>query len=258
MMIIFLHSFQSEWLKRKRSLASWLMIAGGFFVPIMMLIYRLHYIQISGAENSSPLVWEIVYGHYWPVMSALVIPSVVIMATSLVTGLEFKNNSWKLVHTLPQSLTTVYFSKLSVILLMIFQFFLFFNIGVVLTVLIPALFSGKVSFPAEAFPFLHILKVNCKYFIDCLPIIALQYLIGLQFRNLIVSISAGLGIFIASVMGLSWKYGYILPYIYCALFRDAAHHPNESQTYIHLWAIGYFIFFLVAGYLLYVTKKEKG
>ena len=29
----FVHAFQGEWLKKKRSLASWLVIAGSFFTP---------------------------------------------------------------------------------------------------------------------------------------------------------------------------------------------------------------------------------
>lgn len=258
MVTAFLHSFQSEWLKRKRSAASWLVIAGAFFVPAMSLIFRLTHMPLTGKENSSGYIWELLYNRHWAIMATLLLPVGVILATSLVTQLEFKNNAWKLVHTMPQSLTTIYFSKLGVILVMLFQFFLLFNIGIYLTGIIPALFSGGVSFPAAHFPFLFVFKLNCKYFIDCLPVLALQYLIGLQFKNLLIPISTGLGIYIASMIALAWKYGYISPYIYSALFNKASRAPGESLMYIHLWAISYFILFIVAGYILYLKKKEKG
>ena len=30
----FIHCFQAEWLKKKRSLASWLVVIGAFFTPV--------------------------------------------------------------------------------------------------------------------------------------------------------------------------------------------------------------------------------
>jgi hypothetical protein len=41
MITSFLHSFQSEWLKKKRSLASWIVIIGGFFTPAIIIVARI-------------------------------------------------------------------------------------------------------------------------------------------------------------------------------------------------------------------------
>jgi lantibiotic transport system permease protein len=94
-----------------------------------------------------------------------------------------------------------------------------------------------------------------------LPIIALQYLISLQFKNFLVPLSVGLGLLVAALIATEWKYGYIIPYTYCPLnfmtFRKEA-APVFQSINIHLWAFNYFIFFIIIGYLLYIFQKEKG
>ena len=37
----FFYCFQSEWIKRKRSLASWLVILGGIFIPAIIFIEQI-------------------------------------------------------------------------------------------------------------------------------------------------------------------------------------------------------------------------
>lgn len=258
MSIEFVHSFQSEWLKKKKSTASWLTTIGGFFIPLIMLIARFTDITKTAGENASANIWELLYTRCWQFMGLFLLPMGVILATSLITQLEFRNNAWKQVHTTPQRLTTIFFAKLSVIIVMMLQFFILFNIGIYLTGVLPALFSKKVSFPNQPFPWLLFLKGNGKFFIDCLPIIALQYLVALQFKNFLVPIGIGLSLFVASMIALSWKYGYIVPYSYCSYnFLGKKMLSNQSIP-IHTWAIGYFLLFTIVSYILYINRKEMG
>src|SRR6478736_6495527 len=128
MTLSFIHSFQSEWLKKKRSLASWMVIIGGFFTPTIVIIARLvHYDSLS-AIYSAPDFWQKHWRTSWESVAIFLLPIGVIMATSLITQLEYKNNTWKQLHTAPLSLTTIFFSKLSVIMVMMLQFFVLFNI----------------------------------------------------------------------------------------------------------------------------------
>src|SRR5450432_3168395 len=68
----------------------------------------------------------------------------VILAASLITQIEYKNNTWKQLHSLPLSFTTIFFSKLAVIIVMVLQFFIWFNIGIYLSALIPYLLVSGV------------------------------------------------------------------------------------------------------------------
>lgn len=258
MTISLINSFQSEWLKKKRSASSWLVITGGFFIPLIVLCSLLADPETVFYMSKSPHYWEFVYNRCWPPMGMFLLPMGVILATSLVTQLEFKNNTWKQLHTTPQTLTTVFVTKLAVIISMMLQFFILFNIGFYLCGIIPTLLLNSTSYPVEAFPFTKILTGNLKFFIDCLPIIALQYLISLQFKNFLIPVGAGLGLLIASMIATSWKYGYIIPYTYCALNFQGNQGYVDPSVNFHYWAIGYFILFTALSYVLYLTKKEKG
>ncbi len=138
------------------------------------------------------------------------------------------------------------------------QLFVLFNIGIYLTGLIPSMVFRAIPYPVEAINYSSVLKWNSRFFLDCLPIIALQYLMGLQFKNFLIPLGIGLGLFISSMIALSWKYCYLIPYTYCTLNFMKKASPVPAGINIHYWALGYFALFTIASYLLYLNKKEKG
>ncbi len=254
----FIYSFQSEWLKRKRSAASWLVILGAFFIPVSITIGRIINFDSLYAVNTSKEAWSKVFGWAWQPMAFFLLPLGVILATSLITQLEFKNNTWKQLHTSPQSLTTIFFAKLLAVITMLFQFFILFNIGIYLAVVIPSIIFRGIPYPEAAIPFMKFFKIDLKFFICCLPIIILQYIVGLQFKNFLIPLGFGLALYVGSMMAMNWKYGYTMPYIYCALNFIKESHGDQPKVNIYIFSVGYFILFTIAGYILYLNKKEKG
>lgn len=257
----FIYSIQSEWLKTRRSLASWLVIVGGFFIPVILLSARLLYPDNTQKANLSPKFWEGILQQSWQLMAIFLLPMGVILATSLITQIEFKNNTWKQLHTTPQRMSTIFWSKLGVILFMMLQFFLLFNIGIYLSGILPALLLKQVDLPKETFPWLTYLKTSGYFFVDCLPIVALQYLVSLQFRNFLVPLGVGIGMLVAALFAVQWKYGYIFPFTYCLsnfFLLRGAELKELRHINIHIWALGYFSVFTLTSYVLYLTKKEKG
>lgn len=256
----FIHSFQSEWLKKKGTLAFWLVFVGGFFIPLIFMTRGIFYPKDFLGELKSPMFWDVLMNRSWQFMALLLLPLGVVMATSLVTQLEFRNNTWKQLNTTPQSLSIIFWSKFAVIIVMLLQFFLLFNIGIYLSALIPALLHGGADFYQRTLPFAFMLKTTALFFLDCLPIVALQYLISLQFKNFLVPLGLGIGILLASLIAMNWQYGYTMPYSYCPYnffsLRQTKVDPN--QVNFHYWAVGYFVGFTLLSYLLYINKKEKG
>jgi len=253
----FLLSFNSEWQKKKRSLSSWLVVIGAIFTPFIILVYRILNSSKLAIINSSPTFWEDLWRSSWESMSIFLLPLGVILASSLITQLEFKNNTWKQLHTTPQSLTTIFFSKLSVITAMILQCLVLFAVAVYLSGILPGLLTGA-PLPAEPLPYQLFATQTIEYFIDCLPIIALQYLISLQFKNFLVPVGAGIALWILSIAVLNWQYGYVVPYTYCSLSYMKNVGKLKNDINIHLWALGYFIVLSILSYVLYINKKEKG
>jgi lantibiotic transport system permease protein len=261
MTLSFIHSFQSELLKTKRSLALWIVIIGGFFTPAIVTIIRLVQYKTLPTVYASDTFWMQLWQNSWESMAIFMLPMGVVLATSLITQIEYKNNTWKQLHTTPLSLTTIFFSKLTVIVVMMFQFFVLFNMGIYLSAVIPYLLIGGVPYPNSPFPYLYFLEQNIFYFIDCLPIIALQYLISLKFKNFLVPVGAGFVFWVGALASLPWKYGYLIPYTYCMFLYLQGGVENKATipTFnFHVVALGYFVVITAVSYVLYVTKKEKG
>ena len=257
----FILSFQSEWLKKKRSLSSWLVIIGGFFTPLIIIIARLVNHNQLAALYAKDGFWNQLWHSSWESMAIFLLPMGVILATSLITQIECKNNTWKQLHTLPLSFTVVFFSKLAVIIVMVLQWFILFNIGIYLSAVIPYLVISGVPYPKAPIPFLSILKEDLYFFIDCLPIIALQYFISLKVKNFLIPVGIGFGLWVASLSALSWKFGYLIPYTYCMLNflkNETGGRAATPGINIHILSIVYFTAITIASYMMYLTKKEKG
>lgn len=256
----FINSFQSEWLKKKRSLASWLVLVGAVFTPLIILAARIKSYDKLSALYSSDDFWQRLWNQTWESMAVFLLPIGIILATGLITQLEYKNNAWKQLHTTPQKFTTIFLAKMAVILVMMLEVFVLFNAAMYLSAVIPAMLFASVPFPAAPLPYRQFLYGNVNYFIDCLPILALQYLLGLQFKNFLVPIGVGFGIWFLGIGLNAWEYSYIFPYIHSTIdFLISSRNVNRSlPVNLQLLAFSYFFVITMVSYFLYVTKKEKG
>lgn len=254
----FIHCFQAEWIKKKNSLASWLVIIGGFFTPAIMTSINLYRASATRVALKGTGYWSDHWFNSWESIAMFLLPMGIILSTSLVTQIEYKNNTWKQLHTSPQLFTNIFLAKLAVIVVMLLQFFLLFNVGTYLSGVIPVLFIKDAAYPAAFIPVKAIAYTSAIYFITSLPIIALQFLISLQYKNFLIPIGVGMGIWIASIAALPWKYSYFLPYSHGSLYYLKAAGRLTKQLPIHEMALSYFIGFTVLSYGLYITKKEKG
>ena len=158
-------------------------------------------------------------------------------------------------------MTTIFISKLAVIVGLMFLFFVLFNVGVYLSALIPYLVVSGVSYPDAPIPYAHFLNENLKYFIDCLPIVALQYLISLQYRNFLVPVGIGFIIWIGAIASLTWQYGYFIPYTYCMYTYLMSGVMNKAvATYLQYPGTGAWLFCRRDDHKLspFLFKKETG
>jgi lantibiotic transport system permease protein len=252
-------AFKSEWLKKRRSLSVWLVLVGSVFTPLITLLIAIKNRDKLPAQYAAEAFWETYWNQCWQPMSFMLLPLGIVLATSLIAQLEFKNNTWKQVHASPQPLTTIFLSKFAVQLTMLIQLFLLFNLFVYLSALVAPLIFAEVPFPSATLPWGEIAQYNFKIFIDCLPIVALQFLLSLQFKNFLVPVGAGMFIWLLGTLVLSWEYSYLLPYLYPAFDQIVGQGGSVNNIPdIHLLAIGYFIIFLTTAYIFYIRKADKG
>jgi hypothetical protein len=256
-MQLFTASLQAEWMKTRRSAAWWLIISGGLLIPLILLIGRFYNHELIAAENAAPVVWIKLYSRSWTYMGTLLLPMGVILVTSLVAQVEVRNNTWKQLHTVPLPFRTIFLSKLTVILTLLFMGFVLFNLAVFGMITLPAIFYKDVSFPSAPFPFTEILIGNAKFMLDMLPIASLQFLLSLQLRNFLLPIGIGFGLYVASMIGMNWKYGYMLPYIYSSYEFSGKTTIGDTLINFHWLPLVYSLLFTGISFILYLTKKDK-
>lgn len=247
------NSLRAEWLKTKGSSASWLCLIGGLFIPIIRMIAFL--VKDESISQYKGRMWEVFFNQNFLVMAQFLLPMGVILAAGMITQLEFKNNAWKQVNASPQSYFTTFSAKFIVILLMTLKFFLFFTIGIVVVGTLSTLIKDGV-FPESTIPFDFILEVNWKFFVACLPILGMQYLLSLLFKNFLVPVGIGLLGIIGSLIGMTWEYVHFIPYSYTLMSANGT--PPGVEIDLYWWAFGIFSILLTSAYFLFISKKEKG
>lgn len=256
-MTIFFSSIHAEWLKTKRTAAFWITIAGSAFIPaVSFLIYTLKPDHFVPELLKDP--WQAHIMQSWRSASVLLLPMYVILTTSLIVQIEYRNNTWKQLYTLPRSYADIYFSKFIVIQAMILGCFLLFNIFLVLSGFAASLVNAGYHFDEKAIPFRQLLVLSFKLYISSLGITSIQYWLGLRLKNYIAPVGIGLALLITGIIILNWEKIYYYPYAYTALsfFRGA--NPgasaalNKNEWYSLIWCL----FTLVLGFIDLTGRKE--
>ncbi|MEI9930951.1 MAG: ABC transporter permease [Rhizomicrobium sp.] len=254
----FTDSLGSEWLKTRRSLASQLVIVGALFTPAIVIGTRLLHLSKAAALSAKPDFWPSLWHSCWESMAIFFLPMGAILATALVTQIEVRNNAWKHVHTLPLTPATIFFSKLLVIFVLMAEFVTLFVLGVYLAGALPAILSG-VAVPLNA-PIGSFVRDAAFYFLDTLPIVAIQYALGLRFKSFLVPVGIGFLAWVAALAALSSKFGAWLPYAYTMLdyLRGDTHGKAAVPAFdIHLAALAWCGAALAIGYILFATRRDK-
>jgi len=260
-MFTLVQSVRSEWLKQRRSFTLWLIVAGGAFIPALILGIRI--LRPAGLPQiyAASGFWERLWIQCWESMSVFIMPLVIILCASLIAQIEYRNNTWKQVHATPQPFAAIFVAKLLILVFMVVQLLVCFSAAIYVAGIGPAIVFRHVDAPASPIPFALFLGRNASFFVDALPIVALQYLLALRFRNFMVPLGIGMAMWIAAIAALPWDYNYLLPYSYLAIdytttVESRVKHalPAAAPTL----AFAYFVVFTAAGYVSYAWKGDKG
>jgi hypothetical protein len=256
----YLHALSSEWLKRRRSLTTWLVIGSAGFVPAIIFLSRFRRRTAVPAIYADARFWELLWRQACESMTLMILPLAVMLMVSLVTQIEDRNNGWKQVHAAPLPLPVIYLAKLSVILVMVGALVLLHTAAVYAAGILPAVILPSVPRPVQSFPLLAFVRRDLDFFIDALPIVAIQYGLALRFRTFLAPLAIGMAMWILSVGTISWTYNYLIPYSYAGLdyliveYRRAVPLPASPR----MIAAACFCVFTVAGYVVYASRRDKG
>lgn len=261
MSAVFVHALRGEWLKRRRSAATWMVLIGAGFIPAIILSVRLARHAGLPTLHATADFWIRLWSSAWESCAIFFLPMGLVLATSLIVQIEFRNNTWKQVHALPIGAATIYFSKLLIVLLLLAQFLLVFNVGLWAVAALPAWLVPGVDMPAASIPWRAFLRDDIGYAIGGLPIVGLQYAIALRHRNVMVPVGIGFLLWVGTLGMLSTRWGSLSPYAATMVQYIGSANPRKLPPPVvdaHALALGYFALFTAAGYLLFAGARNKG
>ena len=253
-------STAAEILKTKRTASFWLSIAAAGFIPGIFF-----FAFVTGQERAIKTLGNEPWGTYffygWQSLSSFLFPMYVILICTLIPQIEFKNNAWKQVYATPQSLGEIYFSKFITIHLMIFLFYVLFNLFTILSGILLNVINSKFLFLDTSIEWKGLAKLSIKTYISILGISAIQYVLSLRFKNFVTPVGIGLALLVGSLIAsnFGWEHIYKMPFAHPGLTLKSMMMKNRPFIENHEWnSVLLFAGFLVLGYLDLVNRKEKG
>ncbi|WP_276481878.1 ABC transporter permease [Paraflavitalea pollutisoli] len=254
-MASFFINTRAEMLKCRKTAAYWLTIIAGTIVPIISWIVLVANPDEMLKEFETD-AWRNLMNLNWQPAAAFFLPMYVVLVTSLVVQIEYRNNAWKQVYASPRSYADIFFSKFVIIHLLVLASLLFFNVTIILTGLAASAVNNGYKFSGTPIPWYDMLLVTSKIYISVLAMTAIQYWISLRLRNYIAPVGIGLALLITAVMIIQWKKIVYYPYAYTALtyFRNLNKGGMNHLTYSFIWFAG----ILALGFLDTVKRKERG
>jgi lantibiotic transport system permease protein len=255
-MASFVINTSSELLKCRKTLAFWLTIAGSAFIPFVnLLIYLIETKQAMARLKAN--TWEVHISDAWQPATAFVMPMYVILVTSLIVQIEYRNNTWKQVYASARSYADIFFSKFIVVHILILSCFVLFNMFLVLSGYIANIFYSDYTFFSTAVPWNKLLSLTGRLYVSVLAMTTIQYWISLRFRNYMAPLGIGVGLLVIGFMILSWKKVIYYPYAYTAVtfFLDKPSQPmGEQRIWSFVWMAG----ILALSFWDTVKRREKG
>jgi hypothetical protein len=242
-------------LKTKRTAAFYFTLVGAAVVPFMfMMSVVTHGLPDEDRSSKDPL--NAVFRLSSEMTGMGIFPLFIVLICALLPQIEYKNNTWKQVLTSPQSKANVFIAK-------------FLNIHLLLLLFLAAnhLFMWVVAIATHfIIPDLHMLQrplngyailVNIvNNYIFLLAVCAIQFWIGLRFRNFIVPVAIGLVLWLSgTIMALEYHSDFTnyFPYSF-QVFTFAPDHRSRLDT-VAWTSCGYAVLFLALNFLDFRRRK---
>jgi hypothetical protein len=265
MSTILITSVRSEWLKTRRSLASWLVAGGGLFVPIGLMIVRIHHVVVhhAGAPGAAATLpfWETLWNQAWQLAAVMVIPLSAILIVSVVTQIEARANGWKQVEATPQPRWVIFLAKLLIVLALFVIQLGWLNLGLIAAAWLPGFVVPGAPRPSGAFSMGLFAERNIALLVNTLPVIGIQYLVALRWRSFLPPFALGMSLWILSASVLTWRFNYVFPYVYGAVEYIWLFSPQATVTApLPVQAIATLAFLASSalGYVLFLTRTDRG
>jgi hypothetical protein len=249
-------TFRSELLKTRRTSAIYLTVFGALIVPSIKLDELLTTTEPLAKMYTYP--WEFYYENGLHIVIGLLLPLYIILISTLLTQIEYRNNTWKQVFSSPQSEFMVFISKFLSLQFLIISFLLLNAALLLVVVLLVNVINPELGLLQQAFDWRHLVEILLKTFFLSMTISSMQFWMSLRFRNFILPLALGLVLWFLGMMMIfeykaMSKEWYPYSYLMMLILPKYAHLHTTL-----LWnALLFNSVFLIAGFIDFKYKKGK-
>lgn len=256
-------AIRSELIKLKYPPILWL--SGFVCFLTLVIIFTAHYIDINNAITLGRNPWHKLNRGAQAIFSIFIaIPFIALIISSAIF-LEYKNNGFKQLYTLPKNRIHILLYKLAAILLTIIATMFILSFGVILIGYILNLIYPETEFSYFSLPLAKLILSFVYIFISCLGIIGIQFFLSLKFKSFLVSASFGILAFVVGLI-LSTSNNVIarfFPYCYPIMCRDANVFDSSQLDIrefgflneIEIYSIIVFVIFILLS--LFLERKKN-
>lgn len=256
----FLIATQAELLKTKRTASFWLSLCGAAFIPTIFFI-MCTFVEREPVKDFLVKAWTTFFIAGWQILSIFLLPMYTILLCALIPQIENRNNTWKQVFASPQSIGQIFFAKFLTVHLMIILFCLLLNGLMILSGLTINVIKPGYTFLKQKLDWSLMMQLNGRTYISALGFSAMQFWLGLRFKNFIAPMGIGLAVLVGGIVAIDshWKHVDKVPHAYPALTFISIEETSAKTLQKHeLNSIGYFIVFTTLACLDLRFRKEKG
>jgi hypothetical protein len=248
-------SLRSEILKTKRTAAFYFTLIGAAVIPFMFLLNSLtDGLPDENESSKDPL--NAIFMLSTQMAGLFIFPLFIILICTLLPQIEHKNNTWKQMLTSPQTKANVFFAKFVNIHLLILLFLLANHLFMWLVTIAIHFIIPDLNVLQQPLDFYRVLKYIANTYIFLLAVGAIQFWIGLRFKNFLIPIAIGLVLWLTgTILALEYHSAFAnyFPYSF-QTFTFAPGHGLELNV-IAMTSIGYTVFFLAVGFLDFRRRR---
>jgi hypothetical protein len=248
-------SLRSEFLKTKRTASFYLAIGAAAFTPLMnMLDLALDGVD---ADNKADILNDI-FTTRFQMMGIAIFPLFVILLCTLLPQIEYKNSTWKQVLASPQQKGSIFTAKFINTQLLILLFLATNQLLMLLDSVILHFMEPSLNVLSQPVNMHDVLMTIANGYIGVLAICAMQFWLGLRFKNFIIPIAVGIALwFIGTILVMqNFDIAAYFPYSFHAYGKFPKYNPLDNT--VGWTSLAFALLFLVVGFLDFKRKSMKG
>jgi len=239
-------SLRSELLKT-RTASFYLTLIGAAAGPV---IYLLNILLDEGESDSlkkDPL--NALFKILSEMNGVALFPLFIILICTLLPQIEYRNNTWKQVFASPQTKANVFLAKFMNVHLLMLVFLIATHLFMFLTIVAVNFIKPTLNLFEHPLKGSTVLINAANAYILLLAVCAIQFWMGLRFRNFIVPIGIGFALWLTgTIMAVQYKSNlvYYFPYSFQAF--PVSTKLKSQLTQVACTSLGYALLFLIVGF----------